>query len=80
METPKSRKTSQISLKSFYALMRWFFRRVDIEVYGKSVIETLFSRFSVTGRDVAGHVTSSFQAKMARYVWAGEETELFLKF
>ena len=42
-------------------------------------METLFSQFYVTGRDVAGHVTSSFQAKMARYMWTEEETELFLQ-
>ena len=47
METPTFRKNSQISQKSFYALMRWFLRRIDTNLYRKNVMETLF--LHVTG-------------------------------
>ena len=60
--------------------MRWFFRYFDIVVYRKSVMETLFSQIHVTEHDVGSRVLLRQQdgAGMARYVWTGEETEVFL--
>lgn len=37
------RKKTQISLKHFCTLMRWFLRRIDIEVFHKSAMKTLIS-------------------------------------
>ena len=56
METPEFQKSTKIWLKSFYAFMRWFFRRFDIQIYRKRAMETLFSQLYVTGRDVPGHM------------------------
>lgn len=42
-ETSELGKTSQMSLKDFYTLTRWFFRRIDVEVCCKGVMETLVS-------------------------------------
>lgn len=61
LETSEVGKTSQISLKGFYDLTRWFFRRIDIE-YRRSDTETLhfikFLQLCLTRRDVWGYVTS----------------------
>lgn len=67
METPKLQKSSQISLKKWYASMRWFFRHIDTGVYSKNV----------TGRDTQGHVISSLQLKIHHYDWAKEENRIF---
>lgn len=48
----------------------WFFRNVDIEVYGKSLSETLFHNSTAD---------SSFQVKITRYLWTQEETECFVE-
>ena len=78
METPEFQKSTKILLKSFYAFMRWFFRRFDIQIYRKSAMETLFPQLYVTGCDVPGHMITSLRVNMARYVWTEEETETFL--
>lgn len=76
METPELRKTSQMSLKGFSTLMRWFVGRINIKVHCKSVKETLFRTY--TSRGVRGHVTSSLKVTLECYVWTAKEMELFL--
>lgn len=44
-----SRKTSHIWPKGFDGLVRWLFRRIDIEMYHKSLMETqLMMRYKTT--------------------------------
>lgn len=40
---PKFWKTSQTCLKGFYALIRWFFKGINLELNSKSVMETEIS-------------------------------------
>lgn len=54
METPKLRRASQMSLKGFGALMRWFFKRIHMEVHRKNVMKCFFSHLHVTRRDMGG--------------------------
>lgn len=69
-------KTSPTSLKVLDTLMRWRLRHIDIEVYGKSVMEMLL-HVRVAGRDLRGRVNSSLHVKMARFVTSGGETKYF---
>lgn len=50
--------------------MRWFIRRLNIDVYHENVREPLF--FAFTG-DMQGHMTSS--VKMVHFVKTGQGTE-----
>lgn len=53
-------KSSQTWPKDFNALMIWFFRRIGLKIYRKSVSETLFLHLVGGGvRRSHGHFTSS---------------------
>lgn len=57
--------------------MRWFFIRIETEVYQTSVMETLFLhlRFAICG--IRGHMISSLSMKIQHYDWTKEEREYF---
>lgn len=57
-----------MSLKSLYAYVRWFFSRIESEVYHKSLLET-FSVLGFSSRDVHGHVVTSLKMKIQHYAW-----------
>lgn len=77
LEIPTYKKNnSQILLKSFDALMGCSFRCIDIKVYHKSAIEFFFLTYLLPDVAYAGHLTSSLEVIMARYVWT-KETEYF---
>lgn len=59
--------------------MRWFFRRVNLRVFSKSVMETLCFAFVSSLSDSRGHVTSSLKVDLVRYIWTEKEMEYFLQ-
>lgn len=54
--------------------MVWFFRCIDTEVYGSSLMETLFAHLYFAGCDVQGHVISLLWMKIQSYAQTKEET------
>lgn len=50
-------KNALTLLKSYYTLTKWFYRPVDIKVYCKSVMKTLFFAFEIC--EVRGGVIRS---------------------
>lgn len=53
-----------MGLNGFDALSMWFFRHDDIEVYCKSVMETVLSHLHVRGRGHSDQFTSSAFSKI----------------
>lgn len=66
---PIMKKPSQIRRKGFDTLTRWFFN-----------VGNIFNHICTkSGRDVRGHLTTSLQAEVPRYVWTEEKAEYLLK-
>lgn len=66
METAELLETSEIWLKGFDALVRWFSRRTDAEVYRKSVIKNTFFFFTFFPSNHKKKFNHTWQQRNAR--------------
>lgn len=58
--------------------MKWIFKSIDLQVYRKSVTETIFLHLRCAGRNISSHV-NSLQMDIQSYVRTKVETIILNK-